>query len=308
MAVLWAALGREGVEEAPRTLGARETAALIQAIAAIDPHLAAALWEGQEGEVALGADGLHVGVPAVRALDQHAAEHVVRLVGVQGYAHGFAHHGIAAVGADQQPGARLTVFAVGGGVGHGRVGAGLDLQHIDAAQGLGADAASLVIEGLAMMRMADAQGARYVGGEDVQRDRARLGFGRRHVLVIGDVLGDEMSAGAEQKIQQAQAFDLGHAPGGNPLAAHLVLEHLALFEHEDGAAGARHGDGQGRAANAAADHDQIVVIHVSPHRVAPVHPAAGTMCKAVRPSSVTVSDAVPSGLAVKPVSTAPRTA
>jgi len=122
--------------------------------------------------------------------------------------------------------------AVRVGVGHGWLGAGLDLQHIDAAQHLRADAAGLVIEGLAVMRVADAEGAWDLGRKDVQRNGARLGLGRGDMFVIGDVPADEMAAGAEQQVQQAQALDLGHAPGGDPLAAHLVFwnrQQLAKF-------------------------------------------------------------------------------
>ncbi|HXQ11637.1 MAG TPA: hypothetical protein VN805_11645 [Caulobacteraceae bacterium] len=59
--------------------------------------------EHQETEVALGADGLDVGIPASSAVDEQAGEPVVRLVLVQRNPDRLAHLRCAPIGADQQP-------------------------------------------------------------------------------------------------------------------------------------------------------------------------------------------------------------
>ena len=133
------------------------------------------------------------------------------------------------------------------------------LSTIDAAQGDVAPAAPRFVEqGLAVTRVSKAEGTGHIGGEDVERQRRSVRVGGIAGLVIGDVARQKVAAGPEQQIEQPKAAHFGHPPGRDPLAAHVILEHLALFQQQHRAAGARRRDGQRRSADAAADDDQVI--------------------------------------------------
>ena len=76
----------EGFEKTAGAVFAVEAALLFKRIAAIDADLAAALREGEETEIAFGADCLPLGVNPRHVLDEQAGEPVVGLVLVQGNA------------------------------------------------------------------------------------------------------------------------------------------------------------------------------------------------------------------------------
>jgi len=244
MAVAWAAGHGEGVEEAARAVRPPEALVLLQRVAAVDPHSSAALREGQEAEIALGADRLETVVPALDPVDQQATEPVVRLVLMQGDLGRPAHLGGAAVGADQQARRRLERLALHL-VGHAWRVADGERDHVHAAQRRRPGRLGGVEQGLAVDRMAQAKRPWHTRRERAQGQRRGLGRGRLERLVVGDVTGDMMPAGFHQQLVQADPPHLGDAPGRDPLAAHLVLEDQRLFQQQHRLAGAGHHGRQG---------------------------------------------------------------
>ena len=124
----------EGVEKRARRLGAGQPARLVAGVAEVESHAAAALREDEEVHVALGADDLQSVGPAVRALDQHAGEEVMRRIAMQRDAGRFAHLRAAAVGADDQAAARAPALAPSSVYVHRRRGIGVDAYVGDTAQ------------------------------------------------------------------------------------------------------------------------------------------------------------------------------
>ena len=182
--------------------GPENRAAFLQAIAAVDPDAPLALRKRQEGEVAFGADRLFAFIPALDALDQKAAEHVVRAIGVQGNAAGFADHRISAVGADEKPRTRLAPHAVDG---EHRAWGGADANTFDhdSPQGGGAGPPRFVEQRLAVARVTEAQRPGHIGSEDVQRQGRSVRVGGVAGLVVGDVALEIVAAGLYEQVEQA---------------------------------------------------------------------------------------------------------
>ena len=82
---------REFREEALGAAFAVEAALLLKRVAAINADAAVALREGEEAEIAFGADGLAFGIDAGHVLDEEAGEPVMGLVLVQRNGGGGAH-------------------------------------------------------------------------------------------------------------------------------------------------------------------------------------------------------------------------
>ena len=81
-----------------------------------------------------------------------------------------------------------------------------------------------------MMRMAEAEGTGNVGGEDAEGQRRGFAGGWFEALVIGDVVGNVMSACGHQQVVEAKAPGFGDAPGRDPFAAHAVLVMGRFFQ------------------------------------------------------------------------------
>src|SRR5581483_9223504 len=103
----------ERSEERLGSAGAREAARLLEPVAEVEPHASASLRKREEVDVALGADRLDVVGPAMRVLDQHPREEVMRRVAVELDAELTSDLRAAAVGADDEPAARDGLAGVG---------------------------------------------------------------------------------------------------------------------------------------------------------------------------------------------------
>lgn len=136
-----------------------------------------------------------------------------------------------------------------------------------------------------MQRMAETERTGHARNEHVERHGRGVRRLGRPALFVGGVTGEVMAACRQQQIVEAEVLDLGDTPGRDPLAAHLVLKGVRLFEEQDRVTGPGHDDGERAAGDAAADDDQIVrAVHDAPR-------GFGT----VRRSLV-----APSGLSIKP--------
>lgn len=138
-----------------------------------------------------------------------------------------------------------------------------DLRDLRLAQGRGARAASFVEQGLAVVRMANAERSRDAFEEHAQRQRHGFRRFRRDAFIVGDVAREVMAACFHERVVEAEALRFRDTPGCDPLTAHTVLELRRLLEHQDRLALARHDGGQCRAANAAADDDEIPMSHAA---------------------------------------------
>ena len=260
MAVGWAAVEGESVQEPPGSVRSFEARRLVQGIAAIDPHRAAPLRKRQEAEVALGADRLHILAPALAALDQQTGEPVMRRVLVQGDPSALPHLRRAAIGAYQQSGPGLANLAIVLERHAGRR-TGLYLGHHHATQRLDTGRLGRIKQRLAVLGMADAKRPRHALAEHPQRQGLRFRLSRVDRTVIGDMLSQVMATGPDQQLIQSQPLDLIHAPRRDPLTPHPVLIDLRLLQQQHRTAGTRHHLRQRRSTDPAADDDQVVVLH-----------------------------------------------
>src|SRR4029077_18261472 len=94
----------EGFEKILRAVDTAEALARLERIAAIHTHAPFALREGKKAEIAFGADGLQIFVPAFGTLDQEAGEPVMRFVLMQPDMGRIADARDATIGADEQLG------------------------------------------------------------------------------------------------------------------------------------------------------------------------------------------------------------
>ena len=174
-----------------------------------------------------------------------------------------AHLGLAAFGADDDVGLdgfRLAIVEEGD---RWRVPERDDIDR-HRTEGFCAGGGCGVVKCLAMKRMAEAERAGHIGGEDAEGKRSGFAHRGREAFVIGDMVGDVVAAGRHQEVVEAEAPGFGDAPGGDPFAAHAVFVVLGFLEKQNLASVAGHDNGEGAAANPAANDDQIVSHGLSP--------------------------------------------
>ena len=199
-------------------------------------------------------------IPTADALDQHAAEHMMGTISVKGNGGSLSDHGIASVGPDDQARRGGMGHAVQL-IGHRGLRPGDNRQDIDPAKGLSPTPDRLVKEGLTMFRVSNTQGARNIRQKHAQRQGGRFGHLRLSGLVIGNVMGQVVAARPHQKVIKTQPLYLCHAPRGDPFAAHLIFKLFGPFKNKNPMASAGHDNRHRRAADPAANHDEIILIH-----------------------------------------------
>ena len=218
--------------------------------------LPAALREGQEVDVALGADRLQLLIEVVGAVDEHAGEVVVRRVRLELEPERPADHRVASVGADEQPRRRLVrAGRIAPRDRRLRLQRDRDVRH--APPGVGTVLRRRVEQRLAGIgvalrhRAVDPGQERQLGG----RGEDLVGIERR---VERGVAADEVAARGGEVVEHAESLGLGDAPRGDPFALRAIGELLGALEDEARPPGSLHRGGQRRSADAAADDHEVV--------------------------------------------------
>ena len=94
--------------------------------------------------------------------------------------------------------------------------------------------------------------------EDRHVEGGRFRLGGVDAGAIFDMADGVVSAGREERVEEARAVGLEAAPGRDPLAAHQIAVDGALFEHEHRTPGGGEDGGHRPTGDASADNYSVV--------------------------------------------------